>query len=116
MRPVLVFDGSCVFCRRWVQRLSMLDRSGRLVLLPLQDPDATTVTGQPLERLRMAVHLVRPDGMVFAGAAAAGEAFRYLRGGWLVHRVLSIPGVMPIAERLYARIARRYGPAGNEQR
>ncbi len=114
-KPVLVFDGHCGFCRRWVRRLATLDRNGRLVLLPLQAPEATALTGQPLERLRMAAHLVRPDGMVFAGAAAAGEAFRYLRGGWVVRGVLAIPGAMPLAERVYAWIARRFGPVGDEQ-
>jgi predicted DCC family thiol-disulfide oxidoreductase YuxK len=109
-----VFDGHCGFCRRWVRRLALLDRDGRLDLLPLQAPDATAITGQPIERLRLAAHFVRTDATVFAGAAAAREAFRYLRGGWLVRGILAIPGAMPVAERVYAWIARRFGPVGDE--
>lgn len=97
---------------RWVRRLAALDRAGRLDLVPLQDPRAPLLTGQPPTALRTAVHLVRSDGNVFAGAAAVREAFRYLRGGRIVRGMLSIPGAMPVAERLYGWIARRFGPVG----
>ncbi len=112
--PVLVFDDGCGFCRRWVGRLKRLDPDDRLELLPLQDARAPVLTGQEWHRLRRAVHLVRPDGAVFAGAAAARELFRYLRGGWMVRGILSIPGTMPVAERAYAWLARRWGPVTDE--
>lgn len=78
--------------------------------LPLRHELASQISGQPVTRLRQAVHFVRGDGEVFAGAAAAREFSRHLRGGWIVRAVAALPGVMPVAERAYARIARRWGP------
>lgn len=109
-RPTLIYDGSCGFCSKWVKRLKRLDRDDLLWLLPLQDARATELSGQPRERLELAAHLVRPDGAVFAGAAAAREAFRYLPGGRIVILIAGAPGLMPVAERVYAWIARRWGP------
>ncbi|UCF40103.1 MAG: DUF393 domain-containing protein [Gemmatimonadota bacterium] len=109
-RPTLIYDGSCGFCSRWVKRMKRLDRDDLIWLLPLQDARATELSGQPRDRLAQAAHFVRPDGAVFAGAAAAREAFRYLSGGRLVDLVAAVPGLMPLAERVYAWVARRWGP------
>lgn len=109
-RPTLVYDGSCGFCKKWVRRVRRWDRGNAVVYLPLQAPDAPEVTGRSWEALQAAAHLVRPDGAVFAGAAAARELFRYLPGGIVPRALLSIPGAMPIAERAYAWIAQKWGP------
>lgn len=109
--PTLVFDGSCGFCRKWVSLAKRLDRRSVVRLLPFQEEEAPVVTGRPREALERAAHFVRPDGEVFAGAAAAREFFRYVPGGWAVLGVARIPGVMSVAEWLYRWIARRWGPA-----
>jgi predicted DCC family thiol-disulfide oxidoreductase YuxK len=111
-RPVLIYDGGCRFCRRWVERMRRLDRRAALDLIPLQAPEAVRVSGCSRDTLRRAVHLVRADGVVYAGASAVGEACRYLPGGRIVRAVLGVPGVMPVAERAYSWIARRWGPVG----
>lgn len=109
-RPVLIYDAACVFCRRWVDRVRRWDRRRRIDVLPLDDARAVTVSGQPVERLRLAAHVVSPSGGVFAGAAAARELTRYLPGGPFVRAITAMPGVMSVAERTYAWIARRWGP------
>lgn len=109
--PMLIYDGSCGFCRRWVARAKRLDRRAVVRYVALQDPTAPRVSGRSWEALARAAHFVRPDGMVFAGAAAVREYLRNLPGGWLVRAVSAIPGVMPLAECVYAWIARRWGPA-----
>ncbi len=108
--PILIYDSDCEFCCRWVARLKRLDGSDLSRLIPLQDPAARALSGRGAEQLRMAAPFVRPDGEVFAGAAAVREAARYLRGGSLVLGVAAIPGAMPLAERLYGWVARRWGP------
>lgn len=108
--PTLIYDAACGFCRRWATRLKRWDRHDRIVLLPLQDPSAPALARRPRETLAGAVHLVRPDGGVFAGAAAAREALAYLPAGWLPRALLALPGVMPAAERVYRWIARTWGP------
>lgn len=106
----MIFDGSCGFCRKWVQRVQRWDRGQRLAYLPYQDAAAPDVAGRSRDALAQAAHLVRPDGEVFAGAAAARELLRYLPGGGAARAVLWLPGVMGVAERVYAWIARNWGP------
>ena len=108
--PILIYDASCTFCRKWVFRVKRLDRRDLVRLVPMQDPTAEQTSGRSRAALEQAAHFVRPDGAVFAGAAAAREFFRYVPGGWLVRFALSMPGAMPVAERIYAWIARRWGP------
>ncbi len=110
MKPVLIYDHSCAFCRRWVARLKRWDRRDTIRLLPLQDPSAPAVARRRIEELRQAVHLVTPEGAVFSGARAVKAICRYLPGGSLVGLFLSVPGVIPAAERVYRWISRRYGP------
>ncbi len=90
--------------------MKRLDHHDAVEFTSLQDPRVRELSGQSLEQLRQAVHFVRPDGAVFAGAAAARELFRYLWGGRVVRLILGAPGVMPLAERIYAWIARTRGP------
>jgi len=112
-RPVLIYDGACGFCRRWVRRLKRLDRRDAIDLVARQEEAATSLSGSSPDELALAVHFVRPDGAVFAGAAAVREAVRCLRGGGLVAGAALLPGVMPVAERVYAWVARRWGPVGS---
>jgi predicted DCC family thiol-disulfide oxidoreductase YuxK len=106
-RPVIVYDGECARCRRWIERTAALDRAGRLQTLPLQSADAAHVTGRTPEQLLQAVHLVHPDGGVVHGAAAVRDVLRYLRGGKLVAWLFTLPGVSWMATRTYAWVARR---------
>jgi predicted DCC family thiol-disulfide oxidoreductase YuxK len=108
--PTLIYDDACGFCRRWVLRARRLDTAGRVQLLPLQDDDAPTLSGQRREQLMQAAHFVRPEGEVFAGAAAVRELARYLTGGWVLRLLFRLPGGMWLGARTYAWIARRWGP------
>jgi predicted DCC family thiol-disulfide oxidoreductase YuxK len=109
-RPTLIYDASCGFCRRWVSRLAELDRAGRIRFLPLQEDEASALSGRPRDALELAAHLVRADGAVFAGAAVARELAPCLRGGWILAVLMRAPGGMWFAARLYAWVARRWGP------
>jgi predicted DCC family thiol-disulfide oxidoreductase YuxK len=111
-RPLVVYDGNCGFCRRWVERLRRWDREGRLEFLPLQDADAPVVTGVGRGVLEQAAHVVLPSGQVVAGAAALRALCPFLSGGSVPFHLLGLPGVLPVAERLYRWIARRWGPVG----
>ncbi len=93
-----------------MSRVKWWDRRNVVETLPLDDPRATALARRSVEQLRQAAHFVRPDGTVFAGAAAASELFRYLPGGWLPHLVMRIPGVLSVAERAYRGVARKWGP------
>lgn len=106
-RPTLVFDGECGLCRRCVAIVHRWDREHRLATLPFQDQARVAGFGIPLPALAAAMHLVLPDGSVFAGADAAPELLRLLPGTRWLAPLFAVPGVRPVARRLYAWIAAR---------
>ncbi len=72
-RPLLIFDGECDFCRRWIA--SWRWKTGDLIeYAPYQDA-STRCPNIPSESLQQAVHLVEPDGHV---SRAAEAVFRTL--------------------------------------
>ena len=114
--PLLIYDGRCGFCRRWVARLKRWDRADRIRLLPLQDETAPAVASVPRETLEQAAHVVLPTGAVLAGARAFRALCRYLPGGWLPRAVLSLPGALAASDYVYRWIARTWGPTGARDR
>lgn len=106
-RPLLVYDGDCAMCRRWVERLRALDHEGCVDTMPLRHAAAPLRTGRSRIALAKAVHVVRADGAVVDGATAVREVLRYLRGGRLVRGALGVPGAMWVADRIYAWVAGR---------
>jgi lipase maturation factor 1 len=106
-RPTLIYDGECGFCRAAVDRVRRWDREQRLALIPLQDVARVAAFGIPLTALAAAMHLVLPDGRVFAGADAAPELLRLLPGKRWLAWLWRLPGVPPLARWVYAWIAAR---------
>ena len=106
-QPTLIYDGECGLCRAAVARLGRWDRERRIALVPYQDPAAVGPLGVALPALAAAMHLVLPDGRIFAGADAVPEMLRYLPGKRWLRWVFCIPGVRPAARRVYRRIAER---------
>jgi len=104
--PTLIFDGECGLCRRAVERLRGWDREHRLRFIPFQDEAAVRGFGLALPALAAAMHLVLPDGRVFAGADAVPELGRLLPGKRWWTWGFALPGVRSVARRVYARIAR----------
>ncbi len=100
----IIYDAECVFCRRWAERFKKWNRDG-VRLLPLQNPQAVELTGKPKDVLLQAMHLVRADGAVFAGASAVREALAHVSWGWLARGALRIPGSMFVADRVYCWVA-----------
>jgi predicted DCC family thiol-disulfide oxidoreductase YuxK len=105
-KPLLVFDGDCQFCRRWIARWK--NSTGDAVdYLPFQDEEiARRFPEIPRADLEEAVHLLLPDGTVFRGAQAV---FRSLAEGgthrWLPRLYQKSPGFAEAAELLYEEVA-----------
>src|SRR5437867_9583815 len=106
-RPTLIYDGECGFCRESVELVLRWDREHRLAVIPFQEEARVAAFGIPLTALAAAMHLVLPDGRVFAGADAAPEILRLLPGKRWLAPLFRLPGVLPVARRLYGWIARR---------
>lgn len=106
-RATLIYDGECGFCRETVALISRWDREGRLTMIPFQDLGRVAAFRIPLPALAAAMHLVLPDGRVLAGADAAADLLRMLPGKrWLAY-LFALPGVLPVARRVYGWIARQ---------
>lgn len=103
----LIYDGACGLCRDAVNLVRRWDRAGRFACVPFQDGSRVAAFGVPLTALAAAMHVVLPDGRVFAGADAAPEILRRLPGKAWLAAPFALPGAMPLARRVYAWIAAR---------
>jgi predicted DCC family thiol-disulfide oxidoreductase YuxK len=100
VRPVLVFDGDCGICRRWVNYWRVLT-GDRIEYLPYQQiadqhPDI------PLAEFQRSIQLLESGGARYRGAEATYRVLAYApgHGHWLwLYR--HIPGYAPISEAAY---------------
>lgn len=103
----LIYDGECGICRAAVRLLRRWDREQQLRLVPFQDEAAVARCCVSLPALAAAMHLILPDGRVFAGADAVPELLRLFPGKRWMAPLFRVPGVLPLARRVYAWIASR---------
>jgi predicted DCC family thiol-disulfide oxidoreductase YuxK len=104
----LIYDAECAMCRAsalWIMRRAL--SSGTLEILPCR----STVRRQRFpqvgeEACLTAMQLVLPDGRVLSGADAVPELLRRIRGWGWVAGAFALPGIRPLARRLYGWIAR----------
>jgi len=105
-KPLLVFDGDCQFCRRWIARWKNAT-AGAVDYLPFQDEMiASRFPEVPRQAFEEAVHLFLPDGSVFRGAEAV---FRALAEGgrfrWFSRLYRKFPTFADLTEMLYDEVA-----------
>jgi predicted DCC family thiol-disulfide oxidoreductase YuxK len=109
--PVLIYDGACEFCRRWIARLRLLT-ADRVEYLSSQEaveqfPDILS------EKFQASVQLVQPDGSVYEGADAVFRTLAYNPNhSWPLWMYQKVPGVAPITEFLYRLVARNRNACG----
>lgn len=107
-RAVLIYDADCAMCRAsalWIMRLAL--SAGALEILPCRS--STRRTRFPAiadEACLSAMQLVLPDGRILVGADAVPELLRRIRGLRWLATLFALPGVRPVARRVYGWIAR----------
>ncbi|HUL51907.1 MAG TPA: lipase maturation factor family protein [Opitutaceae bacterium] len=103
-RPLLLYDGACTFCRRWIDRWQAA-AGDRLDLVPAQAV-ADQYPEIPAADFDRAVQLIDTAGLV---SSAAGAIFRAralaLRRTWLLAAYERLPGFAPVAEAVYRLVA-----------
>jgi lipase maturation factor 1 len=103
-KRLLIFDGDCSFCRRWVNRWRC-GGAEEVDCEPFQSA-ADRFPQIPREAFGKAVHLIEPNGEVYRGATAAFAALAHsgrLRGlFWLDRHVPPFAWAMRGAYRLVA--------------
>ena len=106
-RPILVYDGSCGLCTDAARLVRGWDRAGRLDVVPFQDEARVAGFGITVPAYAAAMHLLMPDGRVYAGADAVPPLVRMLPGKRWLGWPWAVPGIPRLARRLYAAIAAR---------
>src|SRR4051794_11947983 len=103
--PLLVFDGSCGFCRQWVERWRGIT-GDRVEYRPFQEGAGRFPEIGP-EAFRARVWLIEPDGRATGGALAVLRLYALVGEkrwiGWLYRMV---PGFAMLAEGAYDLVAR----------
>ena len=96
--PVVIFDGDCRFCRRWIRRYWNLKNEG-IAWSSLQNA-RDQYPNISEDSFKQALHVIEPDGSIRTGAAAC-------------YRVLQLVGVRawPLWLHEHASLARRVGTA-----
>jgi len=109
VQATLLYDRSCGFCRRCVERILRWDRHRRVRPVALQDPEADILLDGLEEHARLGSwHLVTADGRVYSAGAAFPPLLRLLPGGRPLAAVAAVfPG---LTERGYRWVARTRGP------
>lgn len=110
VKPVLVFDGDCQFCSRWIGRWRQTN--GEAVdYLPSQDPAvAARFPEIPRTRFDAAVQLVETDGQVYSAAEAVLRALAHAPGRQWPLRVYQASALVAQAtEFLYRLVATHRG-------
>src|SRR5437773_2738004 len=105
MKPLLIFDGDCHFCRGWIMRWRIQTGDG-VDYEPFQKA-AERFPGIPRENFEKAVQLITPEGPVYSGAEAVFRALAYAPGrGWPLWAYLNIPGLKAAGDAAYEFVAR----------
>src|SRR5215211_5795197 len=105
-KPLMLFDGDCHFCRRWIERWREATRD-RVEYASSQEAAAQYPEISP-EEFAGSVQFVETDGRVYRGAEAVFRTLDYSRGGkWLAWCYEHLPGFAGVAESAYKAIARR---------
>jgi predicted DCC family thiol-disulfide oxidoreductase YuxK len=103
-RPLLVYDGDCGFCLRWIERWRALTGE-RVEYAPYQRVAARLPDVPPEDFLR-AVHLVEPDGRRSRAAEAVFRSLARAPGlAWIPWLYRALPGVRPLSEAAYRFVA-----------
>ena len=104
-KPLMLFDGECHFCRRWIERWR--EMTGDKVDYVTSQEAGANFPEIPEEEYAGAVQLVETDGRVFRGADAVFHSLGYSRGGkWLRWCYDRVPGFAPVTEFGYSLVAR----------
>src|SRR5947207_13406942 len=111
-KPLIIWDGECHFCRRWIERWREITRD--TVDYATSQESAERFPEIPREQFERSVIYIETDGSVFFGAEAV---FRSLRSRsskkWLAWSYENVPGFAAVSESFYRIIAsnRRFASA-----
>jgi predicted DCC family thiol-disulfide oxidoreductase YuxK len=102
--PLVIWDGDCHFCRRWIERWKEITRDD--IDYETSEQIGDRFPEIPREQFNRSVILVEPDGAVFFGAEAVFRSLRCRSSKrWLSWSYDHVPGFAAISEGFYKIIA-----------
>jgi len=102
----VLYDGSCNLCRGSAERVRRFDILHRIEFLDLHDPSAAERFPQVNRNEAMKwMQAVDSRNRVFSGSDAWARIGVLLPGWNLIARILLVPGIRWIAQRIYAWVA-----------
>ena len=107
-KPLLLYDGDCYFCLRWIRRWRqrLLDR---VDVASFQSQFSRFEKDIPIECFQSAIRLITTDGKVYGGAEAVFRAWNDgvgLGRGWAFWCYQFVPGFAPLSRVAYQIVAR----------
>ena len=112
-RPILLYDGSCGFCRRSVAILVRLDPERRVARVDMTSALAgSLMTTISPERRRQSLHVIRPDGRVLHAGVALRAVLCQVQPEARWRSVGYWPLVPLLIDRAYDLVAALRGPLG----
>src|SRR5216117_1935088 len=107
-KPLMIWDGECHFCRRWIERWREIT-AGEVEYAPYQEI-AVRFPEIPREQFQRSVVYIDKTGQVFVAAEAVYRSLRCRSSKkWLWWGYQRIPGFAAISEFGYRLIARHRG-------
>ena len=104
---ILLYDDHCPLCTFQMRLLTWLDWFNVISMLPVSHERAREVAGDiKREQLLAAIHCVTRDGHIHRGARALRFVGMRMVLGIPLALILWIPGVIRIAEWVYALVSR----------
>ncbi len=103
-KPILLYDGDCGFCRRWIERWRKT--TGDLVDYAAYQEAGGRFPSISEAEFRAAVQLVEPDGTIYRAAEAVFRSLAMNRSHrWPLWIYTRVPGAKFLAEGFYRLIA-----------
>ena len=104
-RPILLYDGDCAFCARWIKRWERIT-AGKVEYQTYQHL-GTDFPQIPFDQFEVSVYLVEPSGEITRAAQAVLKTLSYGRGfGWLERLYRTFPPFRWLTEFAYRSVAR----------
>src|SRR6267378_2896418 len=111
-KPLIIWDGECHFCRRWIERWREITRDS--VDYATSQESAQRFPEIPREQFERSVIYIETDGSVFLGSEAVFRSLRCRSSKkWLAWSYDHVPGFAAVSASLYRIIAcnRRFASA-----
>jgi predicted DCC family thiol-disulfide oxidoreductase YuxK len=103
----VLYDGGCSFCTFQMKMLRWLDWRDRFAPIPSNDSRVAALAPSLTEdQMSEAIHCVTPGGHIHRGARAIRFIAMRLPVAVPLALILWLPGVILVAERVYALISR----------